>query len=112
MCVKCWKQRMPDRGTTCLEKGAYLMNYVGCHQCQARASIGEKDQTKQEEENGDEVITFTHVCTECEHEIAAHTYQFSIEEEFQEYSMECNLCGHGEATVSILPNDPREQQLF
>ena len=47
------------QGTTCLEKGAYLMNYVGCHQCQARASVGEKDQTKQEEENGDEVITFT-----------------------------------------------------
>ncbi len=71
----------------------------------------------------------TDVCTECGHEIAAHTYEFSIVEEFQvslfiaknvncynyvlqEYSMECNLCGHGEATVSILPDDPREQQLF
>ena len=28
----------------------------------------------------------------------------------QEYSMECNLCGHGEATVSVLPDDPRGQQ--
>ncbi len=47
------------QGTTCLEKGAYLMNYVGCHQCKARASVGEKGQTNHEEENGDEVVTFT-----------------------------------------------------
>ena len=32
--------------------------------------------------------------------------------QLQEYSMECNLCGHGEATVSILPDDPREKELF
>ena len=27
----------------------------------------------------------------------------------QDYSMQCNLCGHGEATASILPDDPREK---
>ncbi len=36
----------------------------------------------------------TDVCTECEHEIAAHTYQFSIEEEFQVRSLllGCTQC--------------------
>ena len=47
------------QGTTCLEKGAFLMNYIGCYQCKARASVGEKDELRHEEENGDEVITFT-----------------------------------------------------
>ena len=32
--------------------------------------------------------------------------------QLHEYSMEFNLCGHGEATVSILPGDPREKELF
>ena len=30
----------------------------------------------------------------------------------QEYSMKCHLCGHGSASVSVLPDDPREQPLF
>ena len=30
----------------------------------------------------------------------------------QEYSMNCSLCGYGSATVSVLPDDPREKQLF
>ncbi len=40
----------------------YLLNYVGCYQCKARASVGEKETTKEEEENGDEVITFKRQC--------------------------------------------------
>ena len=71
--------------------------------------------------------------------IAVHQYTFSVDEDYQvymadcypllcirlscfksvqyyysvqEYTMECDLCGHGEATVSILPDDPREKQLF
>lgn len=83
-----------------MEKGVYLLNYVGCHHCNARASVGDKEVTKEEEENGDEVITFkreyacvcgccgitptpTDVCTECGHEVATHCYEFSIIEEYQ-----------------------------
>ena len=78
------------------------------------------------------------MCRECGHVIAVHQYTFSVDEDYQvqlittiiigqalnllllhwihfpvqEYTMECDLCGHGEATVSILPDDPREKQLF
>lgn len=73
------------------------------------------------------------VCQQCEHVVAKHEYTFSVDEEYQvgdtldytvrwigqtlslvlqEYSMNCLLCGYGEATVSILPEDPRQQRLF
>lgn len=84
----------------------------------------------------------TDVCVQCGHVIATHKYTFSVDEGYQvgsvtvtnpahftclcvgvcvwggcvlylqEYSMECSLCGHGEATVSVLPDDPRGQALF
>lgn len=30
----------------------------------------------------------------------------------QEYTMKCHLCGYGSASVSVLPDDPREKPLF
>ena len=30
----------------------------------------------------------------------------------QEYTMECDLCGWGQDTVSVLPDDPRGKELF
>ena len=30
----------------------------------------------------------------------------------QEYTMECMLCGHGEHTQSVLPDDPRGQEMY
>ena len=80
-------------------------------------------------------IQFSDVCKDCGHLVATHKYSFSSDDEFQvwlcslgweslvdafnclipnlqDYSMQCNLCGHGEATASILPDDPREKPFF
>jgi hypothetical protein len=78
------------------------------------------------EEEDEETITYKHVCEVCGHLIAVHEYTFSVDDMYQvwgvvtkyltlypqEYSMNCTLCGYGNATVSILPDDPREKQLF
>jgi len=64
------------------------------------------------------------VCEECGHVVATHKYTFSCDREtqvtqqnssdlayfftsllLQDYSMECNLCGHGEDTVTVIPDD-------
>lgn len=54
----------------------------------------------------------TDTCQECGHVVATHEYTFEVDEDFQEYTMDCDLCGHGEIEVSILPDDPREKQLY
>jgi len=41
-----------------LEGGAYLLNYAGCHQCKQKGFVAEKDRVREEDENGDELITF------------------------------------------------------
>ena len=57
------------QGTTCLEAGAYLLNYACCHQCQSKEIIGERERKREEDEDGEELITFkrtflpVHVCT-------------------------------------------------
>ena len=38
-------------------------------------------------------ISFAHTCKHCGHVIAEHRYEFSAGHEWQEYSMECLLCG-------------------
>lgn len=104
---------MHMQGSTCLEGGVYMFNYAGCHECKKKSFVDETEKHKEEEEDGnEESVSYKHVCRECGHVIAKHQYSFSVDEEYQEYTMECNLCGHGEATVSILPDDPREKQLF
>jgi hypothetical protein len=30
----------------------------------------------------------------------------------QEYEMACMLCGHGEASSSVMPDDPHKRALF
>ena len=37
----------------------YLLNYAGCSECKTRGSVGERDKSRTEEENGDETITFS-----------------------------------------------------
>jgi len=66
-----------------------------------------KKHREEQEEPYVETITFKHICPECNHVICDHLYEFSLGEEFQEYSMDCSLCGFGAATRSIDPVDPR-----
>lgn len=55
-----------------------------------------------------EITTFDHTCIKCGHIIANHTHEFWIEDGYQEYRMECLICGLGEDSISILPKDPRK----
>lgn len=64
------------------------------------------------EEDGEEIVTYDHLCKNCHHVIARHEYTFSIMDEFQEYTMLCLLCGKAEDTISILPDDPRQMTLL
>lgn len=36
MCRKCLKEPLPDRQTTCLDAGSYLLNWNGCGECGSR----------------------------------------------------------------------------
>ena len=38
-------------------------------------------------------VSFDHTCILCGHKIATHEYSFSVGDQFQEYSMNCMLCG-------------------
>lgn len=52
------------------------------------------------------------VCGDCQHVISIHNYKFWVEGDYQEYEMDCALCGTGEDSVSILPEDPRKMSGF
>ncbi|XP_070578849.1 protein Churchill-like [Ptychodera flava] len=110
MCGDCIKQRCPDRGSICLDTGAYLLNFQGCSECKVREPLVVRDRHEETEEDGEETVTYQHVCPNCMHVIAEHSYTFSVEDDFQEYQMFCMLCGRGADTVSVLPDDPRRQQ--
>eukprot|EP01112_Ceratiomyxa_fruticulosa_P011616 TRINITY_DN3164_c0_g1_i5.p1 TRINITY_DN3164_c0_g1~~TRINITY_DN3164_c0_g1_i5.p1 ORF type:complete len:112 (+),score=26.05 TRINITY_DN3164_c0_g1_i5:148-483(+) len=111
MCVECVKSVTPDRGTTCLDTGAYMMNFKGCKVCNEK-QVKTTSLTREEDESGKEEVTFIHVCSKCSHEVSKHSYSFEIDGEFQEESMDCLLCGYGERSTSIDPYDPRENKLF
>ena len=48
------------------------------------------------------------MCPKCEHVVAEHTYTFELVEEFQEFTMTCDLCGVGEDEASVLPVNPKK----
>ncbi len=116
MCVECVKEKCPDRGTTCLETGSYMMNFKECAEChkkepmkvEARQSGTEEEDEEEDSDGGEELITYDHVCSECGHIIAEHQYTFCVDGEYQEYSMTCLLCGRGSDSISVLPHDPRK----
>ncbi|XP_017589235.1 PREDICTED: protein farnesyltransferase subunit beta [Corvus brachyrhynchos] len=58
--------------------------------------------------DGEEIVTYDHLCKNCHHLIARHEYTFSVVDDYQEYTMLCLLCGRAEDSVSILPDDPRQ----
>ncbi|TFJ98513.1 U1 small nuclear ribonucleoprotein 70 kDa [Platysternon megacephalum] len=94
-------------GNTCLENGSFLLNYVGCVECNKRDFVLIANRAT-EEEDGEEIITYDHVCKNCHHMIARHEYTFSVVDDYQEYTMLCLLCGRAEDSISILPDDPRQ----
>ncbi|NP_001161517.1 churchill-like protein [Saccoglossus kowalevskii] len=110
MCLDCVKQKCPDRGSMCLDSGAYLVNYHGCSECKQKEPLKTVDVQKDIEEDGEESVSYQHVCPNCMHVVAEHSYSFSVDGEFQDYNMFCMLCGKGSDTISINPTDPRKQQ--
>ena len=46
------------QGSTCLDGGAYLLNYVGCHQCKQKGFLAEKEKVREEDEDGEELVTY------------------------------------------------------
>ncbi|XP_019496877.1 PREDICTED: protein Churchill isoform X1 [Hipposideros armiger] len=102
---------MSLQGNTCLENGSFLLNFTGCAVCSKRDFMLITNKSLKEED-GEEIVTYDHLCKNCHHVVARHEYTFSIMDEFQEYTMLCLLCGKAEDTISILPDDPRQMALL
>ncbi|XP_075390722.1 protein FAM32A-like [Tenrec ecaudatus] len=51
------------------------------------------------EEDGEEIVTYDHLCKNCHHLVARRECTFSIMDEVQEYTMLCLLCGKAEDTM-------------
>ncbi|XP_077789742.1 protein Churchill isoform X1 [Podarcis muralis] len=83
MCGGCVKTEYPSRGNTCLENGSYLMNYVGCIECKKKDFVLITNKVA-EDDDGEEIITYDHVCKNCHHVIARHEYTFSVVDDYQE----------------------------
>ena len=49
------------QGTSCLEKGSYLMNFKGCSNCKALGFIKETNREETEEDD-EETVTYTRTC--------------------------------------------------
>ncbi|XP_036761945.1 protein Churchill [Manis pentadactyla] len=111
MCGDCVEKEYPNRGNICLENGSFLLNFTGCAVCSKRDFMLITNKSSKEED-GEEIVTYDHLCKNCHHVVARHEYTFSIMDEFQEYTMLCLLCGKAEDTISILPDDPRQMTLL
>jgi hypothetical protein len=116
MCNKCLKTLSPDRGNTCYDTGVYFQNFKSCDSCKQVnipiKKIASQQETHQETE---ESVQFDHICPECSHIIAKHSYTFtlvgeSIEEQAQESTMDCNLCGIGQDSQWVLSRNPNSEQ--
>ncbi|XP_025047795.1 protein Churchill [Alligator sinensis] len=83
------------------------LNFGACAECNKRDFVLIANRAT-EEEDGEEIITYDHMCENCHHVIARHEYTFSVVDDYQEYTMLCLLCGRAEDSISILPDDPRQ----
>lgn len=108
MCQSCVKQQHPQRGTICLESGSYLMNFAGCKECGKKEPLKTLGMFTEEDVDGEELVTYKHVCPGCDHLVAEHEYTFRVEGNYQEYMMSCLLCGTAADSISILPGSPTE----
>lgn len=104
-----------------------MANLKSCHECKCIADRLEVLNKVVRVDDEVEIVTFerkclqsnctrayndyllrTDVCSSCQHVISTHSYKFWIEGDYQEYEMECALCGTAEDSISILPDDPRK----
>ncbi|KAJ7371076.1 Protein Churchill [Desmophyllum pertusum] len=106
MCRDCVKVQHPERGTICLESGCYLLNFACCKACGTKEPLKITEKYSQEDSEGEELVTYKHVCPTCDHLVAEHEYTFRVEGKYQEYMMTCLLCGRAADSVSILPDNP------
>ncbi|XP_041262166.1 protein Churchill isoform X2 [Onychostruthus taczanowskii] len=82
MCGGCVGTEYPERGTTCLEGGSFLLNFVGCAQCGRRDFVLVSNRAE-ELDGGEEIVTYDHLCKNCHHLIARHEYTFSVVDDYQ-----------------------------
>ncbi|XP_072618722.1 protein Churchill isoform X2 [Vulpes vulpes] len=82
MCGGCVEKEYPNRGNICLENGSFLLNFTGCAVCSKRDFMLITNKSFKEED-GEEIVTYDHLCKNCHHIIARHEYTFSIMDEFQ-----------------------------
>ncbi|KAJ7305087.1 hypothetical protein JRQ81_010913 [Phrynocephalus forsythii] len=76
----------------------------GCVECKKRDFLIITNKTT--EEDGEEIITYDHICKNCHHIIPRHEYTFSVVDDYQEYTMLCMLRGRAEDSIRVLPDDP------
>uniref|UniRef100_A0A4X1UBF4 Protein Churchill n=1 Tax=Sus scrofa TaxID=9823 RepID=A0A4X1UBF4_PIG len=98
MCGDCVEKEYPNRGNICLENGSFLLNFTGCAVCNKRDFMLITNKSFKEED-GEEIVTYDHLCKNCHHVIARHEYTFSIMDEFQpgcsefpEHPLKSHLC--------------------
>ncbi|KAK2496425.1 hypothetical protein MC885_002093 [Smutsia gigantea] len=83
MCGDCVEKEYPNRGNICLENGSFLLNFTGCAVCSKRDFMLITNKSYKEED-GEEIVTYDHLCKNCHHVVARHEYTFSIMDEFQQ----------------------------
>ncbi|KAJ8362422.1 hypothetical protein AAFF_G00375700 [Aldrovandia affinis] len=94
------------RGNTCLENGSYLINYVGCAKCHQRDFVLISNKTT-EEEDGEELVTYDHLCKNCDHTIARHEYTFSVVDDYQ--TCRC-VCAMMEVEEYVVKTEEQEKE--
>jgi hypothetical protein len=58
MCIKCVVEVRPDRGRTCADHGAYLVNFSKCAACGVRGKLVEVDRKVDNVEEDEEEMLF------------------------------------------------------
>ena len=109
MCKDCVREEFVDREGVVCEDGAYVLNLKVCAACKKRGGVKNVDVKRSEDEAGNEVAEFVHVCEWCGHVIARHHYELRVDtaRNMHVYEMECMLCGTAEDTRCYDTVDPR-----
>jgi len=107
MCKDCVITIEPERGSFCATTSCYLLNFKGCAACNQKVMPITIDEVKEETEE-EETLIYKHVCGACNHVICEHNWNFKVEGDYQEYEMDCMLCGTGQSSHSIKPFDPKK----
>ena len=105
----------------------HLLIFGSCGGCGSKAFIKNINRKATEEDDGNkEIVTYTRkklqiwllnmivdTCQECQHVICEHLWEFEIvDDKYQQYSMDCKLCGHAEDTKTIDPDDHPEMDRY